>query len=115
MSLSKGMLEKIILKTKESSLQTKARNYVNSQEGMFWIKFNDRYTSGIPDALIIVSSSSNVGGNTWHIPPKYIWVEFKSRTGKAKKIQDYFRNKLISTGSTVHLIKSMEKLKEILE
>lgn len=114
MSLSKGILKKIILQSKESSLQTKARNYVNSKEGMFWLKINDRYTSGIPDVLIIIryKDKNLYPERPWNT--RYVWIEFKASNGKQKKIQEFYKLKLEDMGCEVHLIRSMDHLKEVI-
>lgn len=94
-----------MLKIKES---IRERSLVNSFQkylkeiGAYTIKTSDKFTSGIPDLIIIYK------GRT-------IFVEVKTYKGIVSPIQTYTISQILNHGGESYIIRDLESLKKILD
>jgi len=86
---------------KESNLKRNTLRWLKRKypHAVVW-KISDRYTSGLPDVLVVKSGQT-------------IWIELKTDIGVTSKLQNYMINKLRSAGAEVYICRNLEEVKEI--
>lgn len=84
----------------ESQLKMKVQRYLKNIDA-FSMKISDRFSSGIPDMCIVFK------GRT-------IWIELKTPTGVVSAIQDYHIKEINRHCGEAYVVRSLERLKEIL-
>lgn len=85
----------------ESELKRKVTAMLRRKK-IFYLSLQDKFTSGIPDLLLLKDG-------------KYVWIELKDLKGKVSKTQKLMHYLLMSNGAKVYVVRTMRKLKEILE
>ncbi len=88
---------------RESKFQKRAKNYIrNRLLGCVLIKHSDRYISGIPDLQIIYKGS-------------VCFIELKSDTGTASKIQKVIIKRINLNGVTAGVARTIDDVDDLLE
>lgn len=84
----------------EGALLKQTKKYLKSQN-VFYIKFNDKFTYGIPDLCIFLKGRS-------------IWVELKREGSNLRETQGRTIQRIRDSGNEAFVIRSLEEIKMIL-
>lgn len=92
----------ILFKTPETKIQASIIKALRAR-GFFVWKISDRFTSGVPDLLVIKNG-------------KHTFLEIKTETGKTTKLQDYIIAEINKHGGRAVVVRSVaETLGEVME
>lgn len=79
---------------KESTIENKVCKYAE-QKQFIHFKLSAVYNAGIPDRLFLYKGKS-------------FFIEFKTKTGKLNKLQQYTINSILNNNISVYIINSVE-------
>jgi len=88
--------------TPEYKVIQSCRNYLDKL-GYMMINLVEVKPAGIPD-MVTISPSGQI-----------YWLEFKTKSGRLSKIQEYQISKLKEYKQSVYVIRSLDDLKEVIE
>ena len=89
--------------TSESDLTRKVKAAIKRKwpKSKVW-KFNDRFTSGILDFLILINGA-------------YTWIELKTETGELTKLQEWEIQSIKECGGEAEIARSVREAIQIIE
>lgn len=87
----------------ESKLRDKVRSWLKKTYPKgYYIKFNDRLTSGIPDLIFIKEG-------------RHIWIELKYGKNKCSWIQESEFERMRDAGAEVYVCYSLDDVKKVIK
>lgn len=87
---------------KESDIQRKVLKYLRSIDGAFVWKISEVWYSGVPDIFFLHKG-------------RHIFFEMKTPRGAVEPIQVWTLNAIHAAGGEVHVCRSLEEVKSIIE